>query len=325
MKARDLFVFAWIVGAACSTGPAAAPDPDNVGAGAHFIRGVQQPGRQPDGNAVVLDVKGGLVVFDTGRHASHTQKIIDYAHARALPVVAIVNSHWHLDHVSGNRMLRDIWPDAQVYSNDAALSEALRDFLPKGAESNRKLIAEGTAPPNQLDEARIDLATVEASDWLHPTVPLEKSIELAIRGRKIEAHAAKGASAGDVWLYDPRARLVMSGDLITLPAPFFDTACPSAWSAALEEILAQPFRQVVPGHGRVMSRADVVTYRDAFNALVKCARGTAEPAACADAWAMSVASLQDGPDTDGRAARGYARYYVENLFRTGAKRADCPE
>ncbi|HVY88885.1 MAG TPA: MBL fold metallo-hydrolase, partial [Hyphomonadaceae bacterium] len=308
---------------ACQTRPPAAPDPDNVGQGAHFIRGSFAQGRQPDGNTVVLDGKGGLIVFDTGRHPAHTQKIIDYAHARNEPVVAIFNSHWHLDHISGNLMLRGQWPKAAVYSNDAALIDALSGFLPKSAESGRQAIAQGGLDPARVAELKADLATIDAGARLHPTVSLEKPQALVIAGRKLDAHAAAGASAGDVWLYDPAARLVLSGDLITLPAPFLDTACPSNWSAGLDEILAQPFVRLVPGHGRVMTRADVTTYRDAFNALIACAKGADTPDACADRWTASAASLQDGAETDGKAAKAYASYYVGSVLRGGTRRADC--
>src|SRR5262245_39580508 len=111
MKLWGLFLSAALL-SACHSAPDPAPDPDRVAPGAHLISGSFEPGRQPDGNTVVLEGRGGLIVFDTGRHASHTQKIIDYARMKNEPVLAIMNSHWHLDHISGNLMLRDIWPKA---------------------------------------------------------------------------------------------------------------------------------------------------------------------------------------------------------------------
>jgi glyoxylase-like metal-dependent hydrolase (beta-lactamase superfamily II) len=322
MKSRGLILSLVLLGA-CQTAPPAAPDPAAVASGAHLIRGSLAQGRQPDGNTVVLEGKGGLIVFDTGRHAAHTQKIIDYAHVRNEPVVAIFNSHWHLDHISGNLMLHDLWPKAAVYSNDAALTEALSGFLARNADSARKTIAEGKLDPATVAEMKGDLATFEAGARLHPTISIEKTQTLTIDGRKLEAHAAAGASAGDVWIYDPAAKLVLSGDLITLPAPFLDTACPAKWSAALDEILARPFLTLVPGHGRVMTRAHVATYRDAFNALISCAKGADTPDQCADRWTASAAPLQDGPETDGKAAKAYARYYVASVLRGDTKRADC--
>jgi glyoxylase-like metal-dependent hydrolase (beta-lactamase superfamily II) len=45
---------------------------------------------------------------DTGRHAG-VQAIADFA-ANAKKPEAIVNTHWHLDHVGGNAVLRDRFP-----------------------------------------------------------------------------------------------------------------------------------------------------------------------------------------------------------------------
>jgi glyoxylase-like metal-dependent hydrolase (beta-lactamase superfamily II) len=321
MKARDLFLGMLAGCAAC-----AAPDKDvePADAGVHVIRGSFAAGRSPDGNTIVLDTREGLIVFDTGRHAAHVEQIIAYAKDRGRPIVAIINSHWHLDHISGNPALRKAFPAAAVYSHGASLSEALDGFLARGADGNRKRIAEGKLSVGQLEDAVRDLATYEARDRLHPTLSIEAPQALAIDGRVLDVHIAKGASGGDIWIYDARSRVAIVGDLITLPAPFLDTACPSAWSAALDEVFAQPSLSIVPGHGRVMTRSDVTTYRDAFNALIGCAGGTADASVCADAWATTVAPLQDEQEKDGRAAREYARYYVESVLRNGPVRADCP-
>jgi len=114
-----LVVIGWPLGAMAA--PAAAE-------AIHLIAGVTTPERQPDGNSVVIDAPQGFIVFDTGRHAEHTQRILDYARAGGKPIAAIINSHWHLDHIGGNRMLRAAYPDARVYASDA-LGEALGGFL----------------------------------------------------------------------------------------------------------------------------------------------------------------------------------------------------
>ncbi len=46
--------------------------------------------RQPDGNSLIFRTPTGLVVMDTGRHPEHTQRIIDYAKAANLPIVAVI-------------------------------------------------------------------------------------------------------------------------------------------------------------------------------------------------------------------------------------------
>jgi glyoxylase-like metal-dependent hydrolase (beta-lactamase superfamily II) len=315
VKARDL-VLAFLIGcAACSTPPQIATDSDGVEQGAHFIRGTFATRRQPDGNTVVLDTLSGLVVFDTGRHKAHVDQIIAYARSRGRPVVAIFNSHWHLDHISGNPALRDAFPGAAVYANDPALSEALAGFLARGAETNRKRLTDPALDPGQREDARTDLATVEAGARLRPSVSIEKRQTLSIDDRMLEVHVARAATAGDLWLYDARAKLVIAGDLVTLPAPFLDTACPDVWKAEFDSVLAKPFERLAPGHGRAMSRREVMLYRDAFVSLLDCAASPSEPASCARAWATSIAPLLDDVNADTGQAEAFAGYYVSNLLR----------
>lgn len=335
MKAWGLFLSIVLFCAGCATppepspalqrygGPPMADAPNFDRAGIDVIRGTFAAGRQPDGNTVIFSSADGLVVFDTGRHAAHTQKIIDLAKARGQPVAAIINSHWHLDHISGNIALKALWPEADVYANDQALTEALGSFLQRGLEANRRMLAEPATIGVLAEDLRADIATVEQGDRLHPTISIAAARDITIGGRTLQLHAANAASAGDVWLYDPAAKLVATGDLITLPAPFLDTACPTMWRLALEDVLATPFERAVPGHGREMTRADVTLYRDAFVALLECAAGDAPEAACARAWALSAAPLLDDAAADAGQAEAYARYYVENILRARAFRTDC--
>jgi glyoxylase-like metal-dependent hydrolase (beta-lactamase superfamily II) len=293
-----------------------------IAPGVSLVPGQFTRGLQPDGNSVVLHGSDGTIVIDTGRHAAHIQKIIDYADARGQPIAAVFKSHWHLDQISGNIPLRKRWPGAAVYSNDAALSEALGSFLARGLESNRKALADPATSDALAEDLRGDIATVEQGAGLHPTVSIEASRTMTIGGRRLDIHAAKAASAGDIWIYDPAAKLVMTGDLVTLPAPFLDTACPKAWRTELDAVLATPFIRAIPGHGREMTRADIALYRDAFGALLDCAATDRPSDTCASAWSATAQPLLDGQSGDAAAAGRYARYYVENVLRAPGARPD---
>ena len=98
--------------------PAAAPV--RVAEGVYLLRDSFDPGRQPDGNSTVFAGPRGLVVVDTGRHAAHAQALLDFAAARAQPIVLVVNTHWHLDHLGGNALLRERVPGLKVIASDAA-------------------------------------------------------------------------------------------------------------------------------------------------------------------------------------------------------------
>jgi glyoxylase-like metal-dependent hydrolase (beta-lactamase superfamily II) len=335
MKAWGLLLSLMVACAGCSTLPVerpvdryggpAMPDIENFDrAGVDVIRGFFQPGRQPDGNTVVFASADGLIVFDTGRHAEHVQKIAELAEAKAQPVAAIINSHWHLDHNSGNIPLRQRWPSAVVYANDTALGKALDGFLQKGLASNRRMVADPATPAALAEDLRGDIATVEQSAALRASVSVETNRTIEIGGRRLSLRSAAGASEGDIWIHDAASGLVAAGDLITLPAPFLDTACPEAWRNALDAILHSPFKRLVPGHGHEMNRAEVELYRTAFNALLDCASGDAPVAACADAWAASAAPLLDEASGGEAAAKSYAAYYAGEILRPRKFRADCP-
>src|SRR5690242_9914942 len=85
--------------------PPAEP-PQELAPGWYLIRGIPPPGGGPDGNTIIIDAPDGLIVVDTGRHIQHSDKILAFAKEHKRPIAAIVNTHWHLDHSSGNRRIK---------------------------------------------------------------------------------------------------------------------------------------------------------------------------------------------------------------------------
>jgi hypothetical protein len=112
------------------------------------------------------------------------------------------------------------------------------------------------------EETELFIATMEAADALRPDVPVERSGPITIAGRPLSVRVATDAvTAADLWLYDETTGVAVIGDLVTLPAPFFETACPARWQDTLDEVWATSFRLAVPGHGPPMSRTEFDTYR----------------------------------------------------------------
>ncbi len=299
--------------------PIAAAPVRELAAGVYLQPGAIAPERGPDGNTVIFEGPRGLTVVDSGRHAWHSDAIVAFAQARNQRIAAIVNTHWHLDHASGNGRLKAAFPEALVYTTQAVdRALAPSGFLVRNMNSARAM--RERAPPIERDEIDIFLATMDERHVLRPDVAIERSRRMRLAGRSFDVRVTDGAvTDADVWLYDRRTRIAVLGDLVTLPAPFFETACPERWRAALDEAWATPFEVAVPGHGAPMTRDRFDRYRVGFGAFVSCALSDTAADQCAGAWAQVAADL----GAEAAEALDYASYYVGFLRENGGNSPDC--
>ncbi|TNJ35631.1 MBL fold metallo-hydrolase [Arenimonas terrae] len=321
-----LAVFVSCVLAGCASTPASPPS-ENAGVralapGVFLLRGDYAPPRQPDGNSVVFEGPDGLLVVDTGRHAAHARRLLELAAARGKPVQAVLNTHWHLDHIGNNPALRAAFPRLEVHAS-AAIDGALVGFL---ADYRRQLQAQlaGGGDAAARADWQAEIARIDAGAALRPDRVVQADAErmLAGRPRRI-GHAADAVTAGDLWLWDAASGVLAAGDLVTLPAPFFDTACPRRWSAELARIEDVPFTTLVPGHGAPMDRDGFRTYRRAFGQLLACADGTAPAADCISGWQRDAAPLLPDP-AQAALARDLLAYYFQAVLRGPRAGRHCP-
>ena len=278
-----------------------------------LLQGAFVAGQQPDGNTLLLRGRDGVVVFDTGRHVTHVQRIIDAARAARLPVVAIVNSHWHLDHVSGNAVLRDAYPQAQVYASNA-IAGAMRGFLADYRQQLQAMLDKVPAESGDAAGWREEIARIDGGAKLFPTIPVMASRPLTLAGRPVQLGLETNAvSGGDVWMLDRQTGVLAAGDLVTLPAPLLDTACADGWREALGRLDAVGFTTLVPGHGAPMDHAGFKRYRVAFDNLLTCAAGTATSDTCRAHWLRDAGALI-APD-DAALADSLLDYYIGQVLR----------
>lgn len=283
-----------------------------------LIPGGFEPGSQPDGNTVVFDAPDGLVVLDTGRHPAHSQKILDFASASGKPIVAVLNSHWHLDHVSGNPRLRAAYPGLKVYASNA-IDGAMHGFLANSKRDAMAFLSDPEVPENMKAEVRADIATIDSGKALYPDVVVSRSGEFTLGGRRLQLGLAHAATRGDLWVYDAEHRFLATGDLVTLPVPFLDTGCAATWSAELAKLDALDFTRAVPGHGPELSHAQFGVYRAAFEQLRACASSDTDKKSCAEGWVRDAGALMAEPDR--ARVGGMLEYYVD-VLRDPARRKD---
>lgn len=316
------FVLTVLLAQAASAPP--PPSARELAPGTYLVPGAVPADRGPDGNTVILVAPAGLIVIDTGRHPWHSDGILAFARARKLPVAAIMNTHWHLDHSSGNGRVKAAHPAAKVYTTPA-VDRALAPggFLARNYESTRAKPPDPKASAVRQEETNLFLATMEKADLLRPDVAIDKSATLDLAGRRVSARVAPNAvTDADLWLYDEATAVAILGDLVTFPAPFFETACPARWEAALDDVWATPFKLAVPGHGAPMTRDEFNTYRSAFKRYRACVGSGSTAAECAGGWTRDLAPFL-GSVADERQATEYATYYVGFLRKGGGASADC--
>lgn len=283
----------------------------------HLIAGGFARGEGPDGNSVIVEASDGLVVIDTGRHPGHSRAILDYAAQRRLPITTIVNTHWHLDHTTGNADIERAFPAVKVYAT-RAVEGALRGFLARGAAASERMLTEDAAlSPDFRAELERGVATVRAPGPLLPDVAVDSAMSLEVAGRALDLYVTDHAvTASDIWIWDSATRTAIVGDLVTLPAPFLDTACTEGWLAAFKAIEDKPVERVIPGHGPAMTLDEFRLYRRAFENLLACAK---EGADCGQRWVADAGPLLT--DADRKVAPDYVAYYVENVLRSQEHRA----
>jgi len=294
--------------AACAT-TSAGPQ-----TGWHLIPGTFEPDRGPDGNSIFLDAPEGVILVDTGRHPAHRDRLLAYARERGRPIVAIFNTHWHLDHTTGNGDIRAVYPQAEVYATEA-IEGALAGFLRDSRARTEAALAAGRIPAQRQPEVRRFLAVMDHPDTLRPTRPVTASGRVDVGGRRLEVNVAPfAATEADLWILDPASGLVIAGDLVVAEVPFMDTACAEGWRRALDRLAETSFTTLIPGHGAPMDRPNFLAWRNAFDNLLDCAASSRERAECVAGWRRDAARFI-GPGREAMIDE-MTGYYIDTRLRS---------
>jgi glyoxylase-like metal-dependent hydrolase (beta-lactamase superfamily II) len=126
-------------------------------------------------------------------------------------------------------------------------------------------IAEIVAHQNARDNM------VRANQDGQPRLVFTDQTALYLGGVEVRAHhLGTGHTNGDAVVYFPDLRTVHGGDLLNGNVPFIDYAnggSSAGWVATLNNILALDWDTAIPGHGAIMTRGDVVAYRNQMESV----------------------------------------------------------
>jgi glyoxylase-like metal-dependent hydrolase (beta-lactamase superfamily II) len=211
----------------------------------------------------------GVLVVDTFEDpAAASALLAAIRKLTPLPVRYVVNTHYHLDHVSGNN----------VFAKAGATILAQRNVRTWERVENLKFFGDRITP--QQREMMASLAL--------PTLTYKNDVTVYLGDREVDVRVMRGHTGGDSAVIVPDANVVFTGDL------FWNHTLPNLIDATTQDQIASndtflreyPQARFVPGHGEVGQASDVRDFRDYLAAL-------------RDAVARSVA---DGKSGDALAA-----------------------
>lgn len=244
-----------------------------VGKGIYAIRHKDGPDTNPQGNTVVIVGDRGVLVIDSGYLPSSARE--DIAQIRQWtdkPVRFLVNTHWHPDHIRGNAAYREAFPDIAIIAHPKTFElekgfdepnlvryrarlAALKAQVESGKSADGKKL---TAAERKDAATSLERRTAVAREFdgyvpAYPTVLVADQMNLDLGGRAVEIrNLGTGHTVGDLVVWVPEEKVLVSGDLIVYPVPYFFAGQPYDLIRALERIEAMDVRTIVPGHGPVL-------------------------------------------------------------------------
>jgi cyclase len=233
-----------------------------VAAGIYSIRHADAPDSNPQGNTTVIIGERSVLVVDSAYlPSSAAEDIAQIRRWTDKPVRYVLNTHWHPDHQRGNSVYVDAFPDVAIVAHPetvklmAAYDAANRDRYPKRVQAMKESLQ--TKPDAELQKtvegrSRV-VAELERSRLQLPTLTFDSELTLDLGNRIVEIrHTGIGDTRGDAWAYVTNEQVLVTGDLLAAPVPYFFAGYPEGVARTLRRLLELDIKAIVPGHGDVM-------------------------------------------------------------------------
>jgi cyclase len=188
------------------------------------------------GNVAVYVTDEGVIVVDDKFERDYTDIMAKIKSITAKPIKYVLNTHQHGDHTGGNE---------------------------KMLAGSVEIIAQRNARANMVAGKMPGVPRISFTD--------ETSVFLG--GKEVRAHYfGRGHTNGDAMVYFPDAKVLHTGDLFVEGAPFIDYSSQGSavdWTKTIDGVLNSgwDFETVIPGHGKVSTKADLVKFRNGVETM----------------------------------------------------------
>src|SRR2546422_1513442 len=239
---------------------------------------VASPAYKVNCNTAIIENADGVMVVDTHSKPSAAKVIIERLREMTKkPVRYVVNTHFHWDHWHGNEAYPAAYPGAEIVTNQITREAMLKKGLKRIQDHVRQVPAEIAtlkadlaAAPNATQRAKLEADLRLAESYLRevtalkpalPTIAFERTMKLYRRDREIHLlHLGRAHTEGDVFVYLPKEKVVITGDALIGWTPFMGDGYPAEWAATLDRLARPHFTHIIMGHGNVARRAGLGTF-----------------------------------------------------------------
>ena len=206
------------------------------------------------GNVALYTTSEGVVLVDDMFDRNHADILAQIKSVTDQPLRYVINTHQHDDHAGGDfKML----PIAEVIAH--------KNVRANLADIKRPYYEDTPGTPIGL-----------------PRITFSNELAVHVGGKEVSAHYfGRGHTSGDAVIYFPEVKVIHTGDLFLAlrgggrgapparPRPpgvpiYVDYVQGGSfldWSKTMDEMLKLDFETVIPGHGPVSTRADVVKFK----------------------------------------------------------------
>lgn len=240
----------------------------------------EPPGFAVESNSLFIIGPRDVVVVDAQSNLPATRETL--AALRTLtdkPVRYVVNTHWHDDHIVGNAVYREAFPNVEFIGHANArdylqgLGLATRAHFHKDdvpgfsgmlehALQDGKNLAGKPISDEERTSYRSDLALAHGYATVPPDfrpelpdITLTDRLDLYQGDRQISIrYLGRGHTSGDIVVWLPKEGIVATGDLVVWPVPLIgsDQSHVADWPATLDRMMTLKPAAIVPGHGPIL-------------------------------------------------------------------------
>jgi cyclase len=196
------------------------------------------------------------------------------------PIRTVINTHFHFDHAHGNQIFD---PTVQIIGHEFTRRMLMSNSIGMPLYQNyltgmpmqiddlkKRIAAESNAAAKaklqtQLQVTENNLASQKELKPTPPNVTLTTQMSLFRGKREIQIRfLGRGHTAGDVVVYLPNEKVVMTGDFLTAGLSNMSDSFPNEWADSLEALKKIDFDTVLPGHGEAFTDKAKIDYFQAY-------------------------------------------------------------